>query len=255
MFPSAFTLFPTMISLDMFPYSIPAVVDLATPAKVRKVPTIRFAPVTSAVSSTTLSTVRPDAAVPPPIAASAATTSPALGQTIKPACPVSRSVQPSSSRFGDSFCPLIDYCSPSTLSCGVRPADSIARVTVEQQIYPETAAADVSGHASHRKSVPLPDGSACPVGFSACPIARKNSPDDFLFACFDFLSSETHCGGCHDVGAGFWMEALTGVDCTSLPGVSASSCVDGKCQVCESVRLPPVYVLTLTLPAERSELL
>lgn len=111
----------------------------------------------------------------------------------------------------------------------------MARVTVDQRIYPEASTADAAGHASHRKSVPLPNGSACPVGFSACPIARNNSPDDFLFACFDFLSSETHCGGCHDVGAGFWMEASAGVDCTSLPGVSASSCVDGKCQVCESI--------------------
>ena len=192
-----------------------------TRAKVRKVPTIRFAPVTSAVSLTTLSTVRPDAAVPPPIAASAATTSLALGRIIKPACPVSRPVQPLLRKLGDSFCNLVDYCSPNTLSCGVRPADSMARVTVDQRIYPEASTADAAGHASHRKSVPLPNGSACPVGFSACPIARNNSPDDFLFACFDFLSSETHCGGCHDVGAGFWMEASAGVDCTSLPGVSA----------------------------------
>lgn len=138
-------------------------------------------------------------------------------------------------KLGDLLCTLVDYCSPNTLLCGVRPAGSMARVAADQRIYPEASAADATGHASHRKSVPLPNGSACPVGFSACPIARKNSPDDFLFACFDFLSSETHCGGCHDVGAGFWMEATAGVDCTSLPGVSASSCVDGKCQVCESV--------------------
>ncbi|GAA5971091.1 hypothetical protein JCM8115_003059, partial [Rhodotorula mucilaginosa] len=136
----------------------------------------------------------------------------------------------SSSRPNHQAC-MSNYCSPNTLSCGVRPADSMARVTVDQRIYPEASTADAAGHASHRKSVPLPNGSACPVGFSACPIARNNSPDDFLFACFDFLSSETHCGGCHDVGAGFWMEASAGVDCTSLPGVSASSCVDGKCQV------------------------
>ncbi|GAA5868716.1 hypothetical protein JCM3774_003634 [Rhodotorula dairenensis] len=107
----------------------------------------------------------------------------------------------------------------------------MARVIADQGVYAAASSAETTGHESRRKSVPLPNGSACPVGFSACPVAHKNSPNDYLFACFDFLSSETHCGGCHDVGAGFWMESSVGVDCTSLPGVSSSSCVDGKCRI------------------------
>lgn len=113
----------------------------------------------------------------------------------------------------------------------------MARVPAEQRPLSRDGplSAEVAGatrNAARRKALPLPNGSACPTGFSACPVARKNSPGDYLFACFDFLSSETHCGGCHDVGAGYFMEhGSPGVDCTTLPGVASSACVDGKCRI------------------------
>ncbi|GAA6017102.1 hypothetical protein JCM8202_005906 [Rhodotorula sphaerocarpa] len=142
----------------------------------------------------------------------------------------------SSSRPNHLAC-VSGYCHPATLSCAIRPLDAMARVPAEQRPLsrdgPLSAeVADATRNASRRKALPLPNGSACPTGFSACPVARKNSPGDYLFACFDFLSSETHCGGCHDVGAGYFMEhGSPGVDCTTLPGVASSACVDGKCRI------------------------
>ncbi|GAA5988110.1 hypothetical protein JCM10908_002066 [Rhodotorula pacifica] len=135
-----------------------------------------------------------------------------------------------SSRPNHQAC-MSNYCSPVTLSCGERPPETMARVPADQRFITAPNPAEATAHNSRRKSVPLPDGSACPVGFSACPVPRKNSPNDYLFACFDFLSSDTHCGGCHDIGAGLWQEQSVGVDCTALPGVAASSCVDGHCRI------------------------
>lgn len=133
--------------------------------------------------------------------------------------------------------PIAGWCNPSSLSCDTRSQSVMARVQSDQRVYRgvrgDDGAEDAAQHASRRKSIPLPNGSACPAGFSACPIPRKNSPSDYLFACFDFLSSETHCGGCHDVGAGFWQERQPGVDCTQLPGVASASCVNGQCQIGE----------------------
>lgn len=104
-----------------------------------------------------------------------------------------------------------------------------------QQSYrlapPARAAAFASSEQRpERLSVPL--GASCPEGFTVCPVARRAPQGGYLFACFDTLSSASHCGGCPSIGQAFWDAAGDkGVDCTAIPGVESATCAESRCRI------------------------
>ncbi|GAA5840701.1 hypothetical protein JCM3766R1_000516 [Sporobolomyces carnicolor] len=61
----------------------------------------------------------------------------------------------------------------------------------------------------------------CPHGHSLCPVAH-DSLGGGAKECIDTASNLESCGGCPGQG---------GVDCSALPGVSASSCQDSRCEI------------------------
>ncbi|GJN91400.1 hypothetical protein Rhopal_004421-T1 [Rhodotorula paludigena] len=154
-------------------------------------------------------------------------------------CSFSGSYQPAASP-NNGAC-LTNYCNPATLTCGTKPknrrprpvaiAGPLYEVEAQQQRYRPAASSDEGAPRAPRPAVPA--GASCPVGFNVCPITRKGSQSGFILACFDTSSSATHCGGCTGANADEWnAEEVQGVDCTALPGVASSACVDSTCRIC-----------------------
>lgn len=73
-----------------------------------------------------------------------------------------------------------------------------------------------SQRARARRNVRLVE-SLCPKSFSACTIGGSKG-----FECVDTQTSLEQCGGC--------LESGEGVDCTTIPNVSAVGCVAGVCK-------------------------
>ncbi|RSH83361.1 uncharacterized protein EHS24_007040 [Apiotrichum porosum] len=72
------------------------------------------------------------------------------------------------------------------------------------------------------------DTSPCPVGMQACNVAGSDA-----YECIDPMDELESCGGCV---AGLYAAANTttsGIDCTTIPGVSGGgvTCMNGKCVV------------------------
>lgn len=75
----------------------------------------------------------------------------------------------------------------------------------------------------------------CPTGFDACVLGGNDSYGGTdSFECIDTRSELESCGGClHGVADSLTGASVTGVDCTSLPGVAlgGATCTLGKCEV------------------------
>ncbi|ORY89660.1 hypothetical protein BCR35DRAFT_300067 [Leucosporidium creatinivorum] len=78
--------------------------------------------------------------------------------------------------------------------------------------------------------IAVPAGSACPRGFTLCPVARGLSSGRFDFGCFDTRTSVNMCGGCAG-GPGAWNGMSKGQDCLAAPGVVSAACVESQCRV------------------------
>ncbi|GAA6043752.1 hypothetical protein JCM8097_006653 [Rhodosporidiobolus ruineniae] len=160
------------------------------------------------------------------------------------ACSFQGAYEPSS-RPNHQAC-MSGYCSPSSLTCVSRPPTIPGRPqgafyradnSAQSQQRLERLPLPPVQPASARQRLSLPAGASCPIGFSICPMQPRRGSGaggGFEFACFDTQTSITHCGGCPNIGAGFWGadgEEKEGVDCTKMEGVASAACVDARCRV------------------------
>ncbi|GAA6052079.1 hypothetical protein JCM3770_006620 [Rhodotorula araucariae] len=151
-----------------------------------------------------------------------------------------------SSKPNNGAC-LSGYCDPTSLACMAKPAPlksapvkpAPARAApVANTVYYEAPADRQQPYgaapplSAQRQQLSVPAGATCPEGFTVCPVARRGSQGGYLFACFDTTTSASHCGGCPSIGDGLWNAGgEQGVDCSALPGVQSSACVDSTCRV------------------------
>ncbi|GAA6005931.1 hypothetical protein JCM10207_007279 [Rhodosporidiobolus poonsookiae] len=132
------------------------------------------------------------------------------------------------------------YCDARTLTCAARPraqpdrpqafyrADSS---NAQSRFERVPVAPKPPSNTRQRVAVPL-GGASCPTGFTLCPVRAGLSSGGFEFACIDTTTSLTHCGGCPNIGAGFWNPGdKEGVDCMAVEGVASAACVDSKCRI------------------------
>ncbi|GAA6058933.1 hypothetical protein JCM10212_002885 [Sporobolomyces blumeae] len=129
------------------------------------------------------------------------------------------------------------HCSSRTLTCSTpnRPRPGRPQINLEAPASIPRQRVLLDPSQPRTSKIVVPSGSSCPTGFNICPVARSAASRGFEMACFDLSSSPTHCGGCPPIqGAGFFQPLhgdKVGVDCTALPGVSSSACVDAKCRI------------------------
>ncbi|GAA5909290.1 uncharacterized protein JCM6883_005831 [Sporobolomyces salmoneus] len=128
------------------------------------------------------------------------------------------------------------HCSKRSLTCSTpnRPSPGRPQILFDTApANPKLSTTSSSSTSNQRNSkIVVPSGSSCPTGFTVCPVARPGGRG-FEMACFDTTNSATHCGGCPAIGAGFWSadQQEGGKDCTTMPGVASSDCIDSKCRV------------------------
>ncbi|BGP41045.1 hypothetical protein JCM10449v2_005014 [Rhodotorula kratochvilovae] len=132
---------------------------------------------------------------------------------------------------------LSSHCNPASLTCMVKPPPARLAPAADTPYYE----APVERQQRYRPAPPPPEqrqhlsvpaGASCPEGFTVCPVARRSPQGGYLFACFDTTTSASHCGGCPSIGAGFWdADGEEGEDCSAIPGVESSACVDSTCRI------------------------